>query len=222
LSRFQIFPADVILFVAAVNALDETMASTGHDITGLLSAWTAGNQQAFDKLVPLVYDELRRIAARYMERESAGHALQATALVHEAYIRLVGASCTQWQNRAHFFAVSANLMRRILVDYARSRNYAKRGGHAQHVSLDGDALLSPERAPDLVALDEALDALAALDARKGRVVELRFFGGLSVDETAEVLQVSPRTVLSDWSFAKSWLLRELTTSEAHDPGTRSA
>ena len=198
------------------------MAFAGHDITGLLSAWSAGDQQAFEKLVPVVYGELRRIAARYMQRESAGHALQATALVHEAYIRLIGASCAQWQNRAHFFAVSANLMRRILVDYARSQNYAKRGGQLQHVSLDGDALLSPERAPNLVALDEALDALTALDARKGRVVELRYFGGLSVDETAEVLRVSARTVLSDWSFAKSWLLRELTTREEHDPGTRTA
>jgi RNA polymerase sigma factor (TIGR02999 family) len=196
--------------------------AAGHDITGLLSAWSAGDQQAFEKLVPVVYDELRRIANRYMERESAGHPLQATALVHEAYIRLIGASSARWQNRAHFFAVSANLMRRILVDYARSRNYAKRGGRAQHVSLDGDALLSPERAPDLVALDESLDALAAVDARKSRVVELRFFGGLSVDETAEVLQVSARTVMSDWSFAKSWLLRELTTSEKDDAGTRTA
>jgi len=193
-----------------------------HDITGLLTAWSAGDQQAFDRLVPIVYDELRRIARSYMERESAGHPLQATALVHEAYIRLIDANRVQWQNRAHFYAVSANLMRRILVDYARSHKYAKRGGHAPHVSLDDDALLSPERAPDLVALDEALDALAALDARKSRVVELRFFGGLSADEASEVLHVSPRTVLSDWSFAKSWLLRELTTRYEHDSRTRKA
>lgn len=194
----------------------------GHEITGLLSAWSAGDQQAFEMLVPLVYDELKRIARRYIEHEPAGNPLQATALVHEAYIRLVGASNVHWQNRAHFFAVSANLMRRILVDYARSRNYAKRGGQATHVSLDGDAVLSPERAPDLVALDEALDALAVLDARKSRVVELRFFGGLSVDETAKVLKLSARTVLSDWSFAKSWLLRELTRGEESDTRTSTA
>jgi RNA polymerase sigma factor (TIGR02999 family) len=198
------------------------MIPAGHDITGLLAAWSAGDQQAFDRLVPIVYDELRRIAGRYMEHESAGHPLQATALVHEAYIRLIDASRVQWQNRAHFYAVSANLMRRILVDYARTYKYAKRGGNAPHVSLEGDVLVSPERAPDLIALDEALDALAALDTRKSRVVELRFFGGLSVDETAEVLRISPRTVLSDWSFSKSWLLRELTGSEAYDSGTPKA
>jgi len=150
------------------------MTPAGHNITGLLTAWSAGDQEAFDKLVPIVYDELRRIARHYMERESAGHPLQATALVHETYIRLIDASRVHWQNRAHFFAVSANLMRRILVDYARSHKYAKRGGDALHVSLDDGALLSRERAPDLVALDEALHALAALDARKSRVVELRF------------------------------------------------
>src|SRR5262245_8110228 len=138
------------------------MTQADHDITGLLSAWSAGDQQAFERLVPVVYDELRRIARRYMEGEPRGHPLQATALVHEAYIRLIDASRVQWQNRAHFYAVSANLMRRILVDYARSQKFAKRGGDVRHVSLDGDALLSPERAPDLVALDETLDALAAL------------------------------------------------------------
>src|SRR5215469_4200399 len=169
------------------------MTPAGHDITGLLLAWNAGDQEAFDRLVPVVYDELRRIARRYTERESVGHPLQATALVHEAYIKLIDARQVQWQNRAHFYAVSANLMRRILVDYARSHKYVKRGGGSPHISLDGEALLSPERAPDLVALDEALSALAALDARKSRVVELRFFGGLSVEETAEVLQLSQRT-----------------------------
>jgi len=186
------------------------MASAGHDITGLLTAWSGGDQHAFQKLVPVVYDELRRIARRYIEGEAGGHPLQATALVHEAYIQLIDASRVRWQNRAHFFAVSANLMRRILVDYARSRNYLKRGGQAHRVTFDGEALLSPGRAPDLIALDEALDRLEAIDPRKSRVVELRFFGGLTVDETAEVLHVSARTVLSDWSFAKSWLLRELT------------
>ena len=198
------------------------MISRGEDITGLLVAWSAGDQHAFDKLVPVVYDELRRMARRYMESESAGHPLQATALVHEAYIRLIDASRVQWQNRAHFLAVSAKLMRQILVDYARSQNFLKRGGNAQHDSLNGDMFLSPEqeRAPDLIALDDALEALAAVDRRKCRVVELRFFGGFSVEETAEVLQVSPRTVLSDWSFAKSWLLRELTRGDRNESGAR--
>jgi RNA polymerase sigma-70 factor (ECF subfamily) len=198
------------------------MSSGAHDITGLLLAWGKGNQQAFDQLVPVVYDELRRIARRYIDRESGGHPLQATALVHEAYIRLIDARQVHWQSRAHFFGVSANLMRRILVDYARSHNYLKRGGRAQHFSLDGDTLLSPERAPDLIALDEALDRLAAVDARKSRVVELRFFGGLTVEETGEVLKLSARTVQSDWSFAKSWLLRELTTGDHDAAGTGEA
>jgi len=192
--------------------------SDEQDITGLLLAWGNGDRQAFEQLVPIVYDELRRIAHNYIEREPSGHLLQGTALVHEAYIRLIDASRIQWENRAHFFGVTANLMRRILVDYARSSNYLKRGGGAQHFTVDGEALLSPERAPDLIALDEALDRLAAMDSRKGRVVELRFFGGLSVEETSEVLKLSVRTVQSDWSFAKSWLLRELT-SDPHAAGT---
>jgi len=150
------------------------------------------------------------VARRYMGRERDGHTLQTTALVNEAYVRLIDASKVEWQNRAHFFAVSAQLMRRILVDYARSHNYVKRGGEAQHVSLDEAAVFSVDPAPDLVALDEALTTLAAIDQRKSRVVELRFFGGLSVEETAEVLKVSPRTVMNDWSLAKAWLLRELS------------
>ena len=198
------------------------MSPKAPDITGLLLAWGKGNQQAFDQLVPVVYDELRRIARRYIEQEPAGHPLQATALVHEAYLRLIDASQIQWQNRAHFFGVSANLMRRILVDYARSRNYLKRGGHAQHITIEGDMLPAAGRAPDLIALDEALDRLTALDARKGRVVELRFFGGLSVEETGEVLNLSVRTVQSDWSFAKSWLLRELTPRDRHASETGTA
>jgi RNA polymerase sigma factor (TIGR02999 family) len=189
------------------------------DITGLLLAWSKGDQQAFEQLVPLVYNELRRIARRYIERETPGHALEATALVHEAYIRLIDASRVQWQNRAHFYAVSANLMRRILVDYARSHKSWKHGGQAPHVALEAETLLSPERSPDLIALDEALDKLAGVDARKGRIVELRFFGGLTVEETAEVMQLSPRTVHSDWGFAKSWLLRELTIGANHEPPT---
>ena len=186
------------------------------DITGLLVAWGRGDEQAFEQLVPIIYDELRRIARHYIEREPAGHQLQATALVHETYIRLIDASQVQWQNRAHFYAICANLMRRILVDYARSQDSWKRGGHTPHVSLDGDTLLSPERSPDLIALDEALEKLAGVDSRKSRVVELRFFGGLTVEETADVMQLSPRTVHSDWGFAKSWLLRELTGGEHHE------
>jgi RNA polymerase sigma factor (TIGR02999 family) len=193
------------------------VSSQGCDITGLLLAWSRGEQQAFDEIVPLVYEELRRIARHYIEREPNGHQLQATALVHEAYIRLIDARRVNWQNRAHFFAISANLMRRILVDYARSQNFLKRGGQAQHLTLDGDTILSPERSPDLIALDEALDQLAAMDARKSRIVELRFFGGLTVEETADVMQVSPRTVHTDWGFAKSWLLRQLTMGGGHEP-----
>jgi RNA polymerase sigma factor (TIGR02999 family) len=198
------------------------MGSAGGDVTGLLNAWRGGDQGAFDQLVPLVYDELRRIARRYIERESPGHALGPTALVHEAYIRLIDASRVQWQNRAHFFAVSANLMRRILVEYARACHTEKRGGGLRRIELAVDNLLTPERAPDLIALDEALDRLAALDSRKSRVVELRFFGGLSVAETAEVLESSTRTVEADWSYAKSWLLRELTGGEDHVAGAGGA
>ena len=192
------------------------MIPSPHDVTQLLIAWSNGDKAAFEKLMPLVYDELRRVAKRYMGRERAGHTLQTTALVNEAYLRLIDASQVQWQNRAHFFAVSAQLMRRILVDYARSHNYVKRGGEAHHVPLEKAAVFSAEQAPDLVALDEALASLAAIDPRKSRVVELRFFGGLSVAETAEVLKVSPRTVLSDWSLAKAWLLRELSNTVTGD------
>lgn len=184
--------------------------TSSQEVTQLLLAWSEGDQSAFEKLMPLVYEELRRVARRYMRRERAGHTLQTTAVVNEAYLRLIDASQVQWQNRAHFFAVSANLMRRILVDYARSRNYIKRGGGAHLLPLDEAAVFSAEQAPDLVALDDALSALSALDERKSRVVELRFFGGLSVEETAETLKVSPRTVLNDWSLAKAWLLREIS------------
>lgn len=184
--------------------------TSSQEVTQLLLAWSQGDQSAFEKLMPLVYEELRRVAQRYMRRERAGHTLQTTAVVNEAYLRLIDASQVQWQNRAHFFAVSANLMRRILVDYARSRNYIKRGGGVHRLPLDEAVVFSPEQAPDLVALDDALSALAALDERKSRVVELRFFGGLSVEETAETLKVSPRTVLNDWSLAKAWLLREIS------------
>jgi len=179
------------------------------EVTEILVAWSNGDETALERLIPLVHDELHRLAHRYMNRENPGHMLQTTALVNEAYLRLVDSSRVQWQNRAHFYAVSAQLMRRILVDFARSRNYLKRGGNAVQVSLDQALAVSLDQDADLVALDEALNALAAIDERKSRVVELRFFGGLSIEETAEVLKVSPETVMRDWRLAKVWLLREL-------------
>ena len=183
-------------------------------ITELLLAWSQGEQAALDKLVPRVHAELRRLAHRYMARERTGHTLQTTALVNEAYLRLINVEQVRWQNRAHFFAVSAQLMRRILVDFARSRNYLKRGGGAQKVTLDDALVVSREPGQDLVALDDALKALAVTDARKSRVVELRFFGGLSVEETAEVLKVSADTVTRDWRLAKVWLAREMGKAAA--------
>ena len=180
-----------------------------NEITRLLTAWTDGDQSALEKLVPLVESELHRLAHHYMGRERPGHTLQTSALVNEAYIRLIDWKNVRWQNRAHFFAVSAQLMRRILVDFARDRNYLKRGGGALQVSLTEAESLPLERNDDLVALDEALAKLSQFDDRKGRVVELRFFGGLSVKEVAEVLKVSEETVMRDWRLAKVWLLREL-------------
>jgi RNA polymerase sigma-70 factor (ECF subfamily) len=188
---------------------DEAQKPPIGEVSGLLRAWGDGDRAALDRLTPIVYDELRRLASHYMRGERPGHSLQATALVNEAYVRLVDYKGMQWQNRAHFFAVSAQLMRRILVDHARRHNL-KRGGGVQHVSLDETAIVGSDRAPDLVALDDALDALARLDSRKVQVVEMRFFGGLSVEETAEVLKVSAVTVMRDWSTAKAWLYRELT------------
>ena len=178
-------------------------------VTQLLIAWSNGEEDALEKLVPLIYDELRRIARRYMKREPAGHTLQTTALVNEAYLRLIEQKGMKWQNRAHFFAISAQLMRRILVSMARARHANKRGGEARQVSLDEALVISEERAAELVALDEAMNELAALDPRRSRVVELRYFGGLSVEETAEVLNISPETVMRDWKRAKSWLYAEL-------------
>ena len=185
-----------------------------NDITRLLTAWTDGDQSALEKLVPLVESELHRLAHHYMGRERPGHTLQTSALVNEAYIRLIDWKTVRWQNRAHFFAVSAQLMRRILVDFARERNYLKRGGGALQVSLTEAEALPLERNDDLVALDEALAKLSQLDERKARVVELRFFGGLSVKEVAEVLKVSEETVMRDWRLAKVWLLRELGQESA--------
>jgi RNA polymerase sigma factor (TIGR02999 family) len=179
------------------------------EITQLLIAWSDGDTAALARLTPLIYQELHRLAHHYMSREQAGHTLQTTALVNEAYLRLVDASQVRWQNRAHFFAVSANVMRRLLVDLARRRQYQKRGGAVQQVSLDQALEFSRERAPDLVALDDALTTLATLDPRQSQVVELRFFGGLDYDEIAAVLKVSVATVRRDWSLARVWLYREL-------------
>ena len=179
------------------------------DISTLLRAWSDGDQSALEQLTPVVYDELHRLARRYMKGERSGHSLQTTALVNEAYMRLVDYERMQWQNRAHFFAVSAQLMRRILVEHARRHNL-KRGGGVQHVSLDEAAMVHGDPDADLVALDDAMNGLARIDARKVQVVEMRFFGGLSVEETAEVLKVSPVTVKRDWRAARAWLYRELT------------
>lgn len=179
------------------------------EVTQLLLAWNDGDESALEKLVPLVYEELRRLARRYMRRERPDHTLQTTALINEAYLQLVDIRNVHWQNRAHFFALCARLMRRILVDFARTRNYAKRGGGARPLSLDESPAVSPARSTDLVAVDEALNALTKIDDRKAQVVELRFFGGLTVEESAEVLKVSPETVRRDWRLAKVWLLREL-------------
>jgi RNA polymerase sigma-70 factor (ECF subfamily) len=177
------------------------------DVSGLLRAWTEGDQQALEKLTPIVYEELHRLARYYMSGERAGHSLQTTALVNEAYLRLTDYKRMRWQNRAHFFAVSAQLMRRILVDHARKHNL-KRGAGVQHVSLEDTAVVD-ERDEDLVVLDDALQALARFDSRKAQVVELRFFGGLSVEESAEVLKVSPITVMRDWRTARAWLYRKM-------------
>jgi len=193
------------------------MATSGSpQITRLLLAWGQGDQAALDALMPLVYDELRKVAARHLRGQRPGHTLQTTALVNEAYLRLIDASQVQWQNRAHFFAVAAHFMRRILVDFARMRNYQKRGGGAQPVALDEAMIVAPERGADLLALDEALTRLQALDARQAQVIELRYFGGLSEEETAEALKVSVRTVRRDWKFARVWLHRDLTGRGVND------
>ena len=181
-------------------------AAAAPDVSGLLRAWSHGDSQALDELIPVVYRELHRLARNYMNRERAGHSLQATALVNEAYIRLVDYKRMQWQDRAHFFAVSAQLMRRILVERARRRNL-KRGGGIQHIDLNEAALL--KTMPDITALDDALNELSRVDQRKVQIVEMRYFGGLSVEETAEVMKTSPRTVIRDWNAAKAWLYREL-------------
>jgi len=185
---------------------------SSQDITQLLLAWRQGNQGALDELMPVVLEELRRQAHRYLQREQKGHSLQTTALINEAYLRLLDCSKVSWKNRAHFFAITARMMRRILVDYARSQGYRKRGGGLHIITLDQDRVSPIGRDPDLIALDDALDTLATRDERKSKVVELRFFGGLSIEETAEVLGVCCDTVVRDWKFAKAWLARELKKS----------
>ena len=186
------------------------MGEDSTSVTHLLKAWSGGDQAALQELTPRVYVELRRMAARYMRREAEGNTLQATALVHEVFLRLVEVDSVSWQDRAHFYAVSANMMRRILVDQARAKGTAKRGGNPLHVNLDDvPELASRSRDRELVAVDEALDALAQIDSRKAKVIELRFFGGLSVEEAAEVLKISPQSVMRDWKMARAWLLSEL-------------
>lgn len=180
------------------------------DVTQLLADWSQGKEQAFDQLAPAVYDELRRLAARYLSRERAGHTLQPTALVHEAFLRLIDQSRVEWQNRAHFFGVAAQMIRRILVDHARAHQAAKRGAGVAHYAIDDALDAAAPRDLDLVALDDALATLATLDPQQSRVIELRFFGGLSIEETAAVLNVSPATVKREWAAARAWLYRELS------------
>jgi RNA polymerase sigma-70 factor, ECF subfamily len=190
--------------------------SPPREVTQLLIDWSGGDQAAFDKLVPLVYEELRRLAHHYMSREHVGHTLQTTALVNEAYLRLVDQNRVRWQNRAHFFAIAAQMMRRILVDYARKRRYAKRGGELLKVSLAEAGGLSDERAAEVAALDEALKSLAEIDPQQTRVVELRFFGGLTIEETAEVMGLSRDMVNREWATAKAWLYQEMTRVSGDD------
>ena len=186
-------------------------------VTELLLAWGEGDQAALEQLIPLVHAELRRIAARYMARERAGHTLQPTALVNEVYVRLVDVDRVKWQNRAHFLAVSSRLMRRILVDFARSHSYKKRGGAAERVTFDDNAFFDIGRGHDVLALDDALDALARVDARQSQIVVMRFFGGLTNDEIASALGISAATVMRDWKLAKTWLLRELDRTRTELP-----
>ena len=183
-----------------------------HQITQLLAQWSEGNQSALDELYPLVYEELHRLARRYMSREKKGHTLQTTALINEAYVRLVDQKNVRWANRSHFFAISAQIMRRILIDHARRQAYAKRGGGAKQVSLEEAAIVAPDQASELVRLDEALKTLSKLDERRCHVVELRYFGGLSNEEIADVLKVSENTVTRDWNLARAWLYQHLAGS----------
>lgn len=191
---------------------------SSHQVTQLLVDLSGGDRTALDKLMPLVYAELHQLAHHYMRREPGGHTLQTTALVNEAYLKLIDQQRVRWQNRAHFFAIAAQVMRRILLDHARTQHRAKRGGGALQVSLDEAMVISEERSAELIALDEALTRLSAVDARKSQVVELRYFGGLTVEEAAEVLKVAPNTVVRDWSTAKAWLRVEISGGSLDEPG----
>jgi len=195
---------------------NEPRSVSTHGVTQLLLAWRAGDDQALDRVMPVVYNELHRMARRYMAAEQTGHPLQTTALVHEVYLRLVDANGIEWQDRAHFYAICARLMRRILIDFARSRNYQKRGAGFAHIQLEEAVTVSETLGSELLAVDEALKQLAAIDSRKSEVVELKFFGGLNAEEIAAALQVSSDTVLRDWKLAKAWLLRELSHETPHE------
>ena len=186
------------------------MTPTSHEVSQLLVAWGSGDEAARDRLMPLVYDELHRLAHQHMRRERPGHTLQTSGLVNEAYLRLVDQSQVHWENRGHFFGIAARLMRQILVDEARRRGYAKRGGSAIQVSLDEARTIAQEQSANVMALDDALKSLEQIDSRQSRIVELRFFGGLSIEETAELLKVSPGTVMRDWTFARAWLRNEMS------------
>ena len=190
-----------------------TNATASHQITRLLLDWNKGDVLALEQLMPLVYDELRRMARRYMRRQPSGHTFQTTELIHEAYLKLARQEDLNWQNRAHFFGIAAQAMRHILVDYARSKNSQKRGGFGEKITLEESMVVSAKHTEEIVALDDALNQLATLDERKSRVVELKFFGGLSIEEIAEVLKLSPETVKRDWRFARTWLLRQLAGAE---------
>jgi RNA polymerase sigma factor (TIGR02999 family) len=199
--------------ISSPSNREAAMKPSPEEISQLLAAWRQGDREALDSLMPLVYEELRRLARRYMRGERSSHTLQTTALVNEVYLRLIDVQDVDWQGRAHFFAIAAQVMRRILVDHARTRNRVKRGGGASQLSLSDAAVLGTESPPDFVALDEALTRLSAIEPRKSQVVELRFFGGRTNDETAEVLKVSRNTVMRDWSMAQAWLRRELSNAD---------
>jgi RNA polymerase sigma factor (TIGR02999 family) len=186
------------------------------DVTQMLAEWRNGDPGAFDRLMPVIYGELRRLAHNYMKRQPPGHTLQTSALVNEAYLRLAGQREVDWQNRAHFFAIAARIMRSLLIDHLRSRRFAKRGGGARRVSLDEVALISDQRSEELLALDQALTGLSAIDERKARIVELRYFSGLSVEETAEVMGLSAITIKREWLKAKAWLYRELSPDDCYE------
>jgi len=200
------------------QGIDAQYVPVRHDVTQLLRAWSEGDHQALEKLTPLVYAELHRRAHWQMANERSGQTLQTTALVNEIYVQLIDLRGVTWRDRAHFFALSSRLIRRVLIDAARAKAAQKRGGQASHIELDENLLVSQEPRADVIALDDALTALAAIDERKSQVVELRFFGGLGIEETAEVLKVSPETVKRDWKLAKAWLRRELRNSTASAAG----